>query len=56
MKGSDNVLEEVLAIHQKNIGVLSLEATEAVLNHHDLAKMYTPGVAELSLIDRKSVV
>lgn len=40
MKGSDNVLEEVLAIHQKNIGVLSLEATEAVLNHHDLAKMY----------------
>ena len=50
MKGSDNVLEEVLAIHQKNIGVLSLEATEAVLNHHDLAKMYTPGVAELSLM------
>ena len=50
MKGSDNVLDEVLAIHQKNIGVLSLEATEAVLNHHDLAKMYTPGVAELSLM------
>ena len=50
MKGSDNVLEEILAIHQKNIGVLSLEATEAVLNHHDLAKMYTPGVAELSLM------
>ena len=50
MKGSDNLLEEVLAIHQKNIGVLSLEATEAVLNHHDLAKMYTPGVAELSLM------
>ena len=50
MKGSDNVLEEVLAIHQKNTGVLSLEATEAVLNHHDLAKMYTPGVAELSLM------
>lgn len=50
MKGSDNVLEEVLAIHQKNIGVLSLEATEAVLNHHDLAKMYTPGVAELRLM------
>lgn len=50
MKGSENVLEEVLAIHQKNIGVLSLEATEAVLNHHDLAKMYTPGVAELSLM------
>lgn len=50
MKGSDNVLEEVLAIHQKNIGVLSLEATEAVLNHHDLAKMYPPGVAELSLM------
>ena len=50
MKGSDNVLEEVLAIHQKNIGVLSLEATEAVLNHHDLDKMYTPGVAELSLM------
>ena len=50
MKGSDNVLEEVLAIHQKNIGVLSLKATEAVLNHHDLAKMYTPGVAELSLM------
>ena len=50
MKGSDNVLEEVLAIHQKNIGVLSLEATEAVLNHHDLAKMYTPCVAELSLM------
>lgn len=50
MKGSDNVLEEVLAIHQKNIGVLSLEATEEVLNHHDLAKMYTPGVAELSLM------
>ena len=50
MKGSDNVLEEVLAIHQKNIGVLSLEATEAVLNHHDLAKLYTPGVAELSLM------
>ena len=50
MKGSDNVLEEVLAIHQKNIGVLSLEATEAVLNHHDLVKMYTPGVAELSLM------
>lgn len=50
MKGSANVLEEVLAIHQKNIGVLSLEATEAVLNHHDLAKMYTPGVAELSLM------
>lgn len=50
MKGSDNVLEEVLAIHQKNVGVLSLEATEAVLNHHDLAKMYTPGVAELSLM------
>ena len=50
MKGSDNVLKEVLAIHQKNIGVLSLEATEAVLNHHDLAKMYTPGVAELSLM------
>ena len=50
MTGSDNVLEEVLAIHQKNIGVLSLEATEAVLNHHDLAKMYTPGVAELSLM------
>ena len=41
MKGSDNVLEEVLATI-KNIGVLSLEATEAVLNHHDLAKMYTP--------------
>lgn len=50
MKGSDNVVEEILAIHQKNIGVLSLEATEAVLNHHDLAKMYTPGVAELSLM------
>ncbi|MCI8288802.1 MAG: NADP-dependent malic enzyme [Enterococcus faecalis] len=50
VKGSDNVLEEILAIHQKNIGVLSLEATEAVLNHHDLAKMYTPGVAELSLM------
>ena len=50
MKGSDNVLEEILAIHQKNIGVLSLEATEAVLNHHDLAKMYTPGAAELSLM------
>lgn len=50
MKGSDNVLEEILAIHQKNIGVLSLEATEAVLNHHDLAKMYTLGVAELSLM------
>lgn len=50
MKGSDNVLEEILAIHQKKIGVLSLEATEAVLNHHDLAKMYTPGVAELSLM------
>lgn len=50
MKGSDNVLEEILAIHQKNIGVLSLEATEAVLNHHDLAKMYTPGIAELSLM------
>ena len=50
MKGSDNVLEEILANHQKNIGVLSLEATEAVLNHHDLAKMYTPGVAELSLM------
>ena len=30
--------------------MLSLEATEAVLNHHDLAKMYTPGVAELSLM------
>ncbi|EOK07063.1 NAD(P)-dependent malic enzyme [Enterococcus faecalis] len=44
------MLEEVLAIHQKNIGVLSLEAIEAVLNHHDLAKMYTPGVAELSLM------
>ncbi|ELU9026092.1 NADP-dependent malic enzyme [Enterococcus faecalis] len=44
------MLEEILAIHQKNIGVLSLEATEAVLNHHDLAKMYTPGVAELSLM------
>ena len=54
MKGSDNVLEEVLAIHQKNIGVLSLEATEAVLNHHDLAKMYTPGVAELSLMIAKN--
>ena len=50
MKGSDNVLEEILAIHQKKTGVLSLEATEAVLNHHDLAKMYTPGVAELSLM------
>lgn len=46
MKGSDNVLEEVLAIHQKNIGVLSLEATEAVLNHHDLAKMYTLMVSQ----------
>ncbi|EFM78360.1 NADP-dependent malic enzyme [Enterococcus faecalis] len=54
VKGSDNVLEEVLAIHQKNIGVLSLEATEAVLNHHDLAKMYTPGVAELSLMIAKN--
>lgn len=54
MKGSDNVLEEILAIHQKNIGVLSLEATEAVLNHHDLAKMYTPGVAELSLMIAKN--
>ena len=54
MKGSDNVLEEVLAIHQKNIGVLSLEATEAVINHHDLAKMYTPGVAELSLMIAKN--
>lgn len=54
MKGSDNVLEEVLVIHQKNIGVLSLEATEAVLNHHDLAKMYTPGVAELSLMIAKN--
>ncbi|MHC6208521.1 NAD(P)-dependent malic enzyme [Enterococcus faecalis] len=30
--------------------MLCLEATEAVLNHHDLAKMYTPGVAELSLM------
>ncbi|HIB3562410.1 TPA: NAD(P)-dependent malic enzyme [Enterococcus faecalis] len=48
------MLEEVLAIHQKNIGVLSLEATEAVLNHHDLAKMYTPGVAELSLMIAKN--
>ena len=37
-------------MHQKNIVVLSLEAAEAVLNHHDLAKMYTPGVAELSLM------
>ena len=44
------MLDEVLEIHKKNVGVLRMETTEAVQDDQDLAKMYTPGVAELSLM------
>ena len=45
------MLDEVLEIHKKNVGVLRMETTEAVQDDQDLAKMYTPGVAELSLTE-----
>ncbi|MEY8444613.1 NADP-dependent malic enzyme [Enterococcus ratti] len=46
--------DEVLEIHQRNTGVLSLETTESVHDKKDLAKMYTPGVAKLSLMIEKN--
>ena len=48
------MLDEVLEIHKKNVGVLRMETTEAVQDDQDLAKMYTPGVAELSLMIEKN--
>ncbi|WP_429976024.1 NAD(P)-dependent malic enzyme [Enterococcus sp. DIV0086] len=48
------MFDEVLDIHKKNIGVLKLATTESVHNNQDLAKMYTPGVAELSLMIEKN--
>ena len=48
------MFDEVLDIHKKNIGVLKLATTEYVQNDQDLAKMYTPGVAELSLMIEKN--
>lgn len=46
-------MNDVFEIHKKNIGVLSLKTTEEVHDNQDLAKMYTPGVAELSLMIEK---
>lgn len=46
-------MDDVIMLHKKNTGVLNLEVTEEVLNDQDLAKMYTPGVAELSLMIEK---
>ncbi|EFT95496.1 NAD(P)-dependent malic enzyme [Enterococcus faecalis] len=48
------MFDEVVDIHKKNIGVLKLATTESVQNSQDLAKMYTPGVAELSLMIEKN--
>lgn len=44
------MFDEILEIHEKNTGVLKIETTESVHDNQDLAKMYTPGVAELSLM------
>ena len=46
-------MSDVIEIHRKNTGVLSLRTTEEVETNQDLAKMYTPGVAELSLMIEK---
>lgn len=53
-KWGEGMFDEVLDIHKKNIGVLKLATTESVHNNQDLAKMYTPGVAELSLMIEKN--
>lgn len=47
-------MSDVIEIHRKNTGVLSLQTTEEVMTNQDLAKMYTPGVAELSLMIEKN--
>lgn len=45
--------EEVLALHKKHTGVLSIHSDLPVLNGHDLSKAYTPGVAALSKLIEK---
>lgn len=47
------MLDEVLKIHKKHTGVLNIETTEDVRNNQDLALIYTPGVAEISLMIKK---
>lgn len=42
--------EEVLALHKEHTGVLSIHPDIQVTDNRDLAKAYTPGVAELSLL------
>ncbi len=43
-------LDEILAIHSKNVGVLDVKADMDVESRQDLGKAYTPGVAALSKI------
>lgn len=45
--------EEMLEIHKKHTGVLSIQPKLEVKNGQDLAKAYTPGVADLSLLINK---
>ncbi|MHA5110539.1 NADP-dependent malic enzyme [Oenococcus oeni] len=47
-------LDEILAIHSKNIGVLDVKADMDVESRQDLGKAYTPGVAALSKIIEKN--
>lgn len=46
--------EEVLALHKKYTGVLSIHSDLSVLNSYDLSKAYTPGVAVLSKLIEKN--
>lgn len=45
---------EILDLHHEHIGVLSIQSELPVKNGIDLAKAYTPGVAELSKLIEKS--
>ncbi|WP_257614349.1 NAD(P)-dependent malic enzyme, partial [Oenococcus oeni] len=47
-------LDEILAIHSKNVGVLDVKADMDVESRQDLGKAYTPGVAALSKIIEKN--
>ena len=45
---------EVIELHNRNTGVLKVQGLIDVENEDDLAKAYTPGVAELSLMISKN--
>lgn len=45
---------EVIELHNKNTGVLKVQGLIDIDNEDDLAKAYTPGVAELSLMINKN--